>query len=442
MAASISVIIPVYNASGHLRRCLTSLQRSDTREFECIVVDDGSTDDSPAVAREFGARVLFAGERGGPARARNLGAQEAHSEVILFLDADVCVHTDTIGRIRAAFEEDPELCAIMGSYDESPGCDEFLSQYRNLMHAFVHRNGRRAAQTFWSGCGAIRRDLFLSHGGFSHSYGRPAIEDIELGYRLQTDGRKLMLDSEIQVQHLKRWTLWGMVRTDVFDRGIPWTELILRDRCMPNDLNLQSSQRLSVVLAYLTVAVATVCSFTFGRYFLVPVISLLFFILSRYWLEAGWERKSLVGVASIGGVVIALAGLAYTHFMEELVPMLILCPVLAFSRPYYKGLDTRLRRWSRGVFAVFLAIAFLFVIDRLPEDWMVLAFFLLLAGIVILNLRFYLFLMRKKGIFFAVAAMPFHALFYFYSGLAFGAGILSFCWSTIRLKKVSHAATP
>jgi hypothetical protein len=275
------------------------------------------------------------------------------------------------------------------------------------------------------------------------SYGRPAIEDIELGYRLQTAGCRLALDSAIQVKHLKRWTLWGMVKTDVFDRGIPWTELILRDKCMPNDLNLQLSQRLSVALAYLTVVVAALCSFTFGRYFLVPVISLLFFILSRYWLEAGWERRSTVGVASIAGLVVGLAALATTHFMEELVPLLILCPILAFARPYYKNLDSHLRRWSRSVFAVFLAAAFLFVLDRLPEDWMVLIFFVMLAGIVVLNYRFYDFLRHKKGIFFALAAMPFHALFYFYSGLAFLAGTTRYYWRSVRLgKKASRPALP
>ncbi len=50
------------------------------------------------------------------------------------------------------------------------------------------------------------------------------------------------------MKHLKRWTFWGLVKTDVLDRGIPWTELILRDANMPDDLNLQLSQRVSVAL--------------------------------------------------------------------------------------------------------------------------------------------------------------------------------------------------
>ena len=151
--------------------------------------------------------------------------------------------------VRVAFFEDRELDALIGSYDDDPSSQDFLSQYRNLMHCFVHQTGRRDAFTFWSGCGAVRRDLFLQCSGFDERYRRPAIEDIELGYRMAAEGRKMILDPDLQVKHLKRWTFWGLVKTDVLDRGIPWTELILRDQQMANDLNLQLSQRVSVALS-------------------------------------------------------------------------------------------------------------------------------------------------------------------------------------------------
>ena len=155
------------------------------------------------------------------------------------MDSDVCVHPDTLERLRQDFQADPTLDALIGSYDASPASPDFLSQYKNLMHYFVHQHGRQDACTFWSGCGAIRRELFLEHAGFDESYERPAVEDIELGYRLRKAGRKVLLDKGLQVKHLKRWTFWGLVKTDILDRGIPWTELILRDRRMPNDLNLE-----------------------------------------------------------------------------------------------------------------------------------------------------------------------------------------------------------
>src|SRR5262245_59310516 len=106
------------------------------------------------------------------------------------------------------------------------------------------------ASTFWSGCGAIKRSVFLKSGGFDTRYDRPCIEDIELGARLYKAGHRIIINKGIQVTHLKRWNLWSMLKADVLDRGIPWTELILRERSLPNELNLKISQRLSAALAY------------------------------------------------------------------------------------------------------------------------------------------------------------------------------------------------
>jgi len=250
------VVIPVFDASAVLEECLDSLAAASERPLECIVVDDRSTDESARVALRHGATVISSDVRRGPAHARNLGARTARGDILLFLDADVRPDEHTLRRVRDAFERDAGLDAIIGSYDEDPSSPGFVSQYRNLMHCFVHRSANRRASTFWSGCGAVRRDVFLASVGFDEAYERPAIEDIELGYRLVAAGHRVELDPRLTVKHLKHWTLADMVRCDIFDRGIPWTELIWRDRSMPNDLNLRTSQRVSVALVGLALALS------------------------------------------------------------------------------------------------------------------------------------------------------------------------------------------
>jgi GT2 family glycosyltransferase len=200
--------------------------------------------------------------------ARNLGAQSAAGDILFFIDSDVCVHPDTVERVQSCLDANPGVSAVIGSYDDTPGAKDFISTYRNLMHCYVHQRAREEACTFWSGCGAIRRDVFLQHSGFDASYGRPAIEDIELGYRLRRARLKILLDKQLQVKHLKRWTFWNLIKTDIFDRGIPWTELILRDRSMPNDLNLQLSQRVSVALMFLMLGAAAALAVYWQGYFL------------------------------------------------------------------------------------------------------------------------------------------------------------------------------
>jgi glycosyltransferase involved in cell wall biosynthesis len=252
----ISVIIPVFNGAATLARCLEALNLSTYSDFECLVADDGSTDASVAIAAQCGARVLSTKERKGPAHARNQAAAAAHGDILLFIDADVCAHPDTLARIADAFAADPSLDALIGSYDDSPDSPDFLSQYKNLMHCFVHQRGKRRASTFWTGCGAVRRAVFEASGGFDERYTRPRIEDIELGARLIRAGRRIELEPKLEVKHLKRWTFLGLLESDIRDRAIPWTQLMLRERHIPNDLNVQQSQRLSVALMYLALLFA------------------------------------------------------------------------------------------------------------------------------------------------------------------------------------------
>ena len=247
---TISVIVPVHNGAAMLRACLRGLAESEDRDFEVLVADDGSTD--PEVGRILAdAPVDFVsrGQRQGPAAARNRAAATARGRYLLFLDADVRVRSDVIARMKKAFADDPSIDAVFGSYDDAPAECGIVSQFKNLLHHYVHQHGREEASTFWSGCGAIKREVFREMGGFDESHGRPCIEDIELGGRLSRGGHRIRLDKGIQATHLKRWTLTGMIRCDVFDRGIPWTQLLLKNRQLPNDLNLKTSQRLSVGLA-------------------------------------------------------------------------------------------------------------------------------------------------------------------------------------------------
>ena len=138
----------------------------------------------------------------------------------------------------------------MGSYDDAPGDQGFFSQYRNLLHHYVHQTGREEASTFWAGCGAVRREAFLEVGGFDELYPVPSIEDIELGSRLLRSGSPIRLDKDLQVKHLKRWRLPDMLRTDLLRRAAPWTELMLREGRMINDLNVKTRDRISVAAAF------------------------------------------------------------------------------------------------------------------------------------------------------------------------------------------------
>lgn len=254
VSPTVSVVIPAWNAGDDLDRCLDAVFRSDYPLHEVIVVDDASTEASTAeIAKKHGAKLVTMEKQSGPGLVRNRGAGCASGEVLMFTDADVVLHPEAIGVAAAAFRDMPDVAAVFGSYDDRPAHPSFLSRYRNLYHHWNHQVGSEEASTFWTGCGAVRRNVFLELGGFSAEFGRPSIEDIELGYRLRAAGHRIRLLKDMQGTHLKEWTFWGMVKTDIFQRGVPWVVLLKCHSNVPNDLNLKLGARIATALAGLFV---------------------------------------------------------------------------------------------------------------------------------------------------------------------------------------------
>jgi len=245
----LSVVVPFHKNLAQLRECLGGLAPVPAWA-EVIVVADGAIDRCHELAADFGARVIeIAGPRG-PAAARNRGTQDARGAIIVFIDADVVAAPDVLVQMRARLHERPELSAVFGAYDERPREAAFISQYRNLSHSYFHQTANAEARTFWAGLGAVRRDAFEAVDGFDERFARPCIEDIDLGYRLSGLGYKILLDPAIRGCHLKRWTLKSAIVSDLRDRGIPWTQLMLKSARWNNDLNVQTNQRIAVVLVY------------------------------------------------------------------------------------------------------------------------------------------------------------------------------------------------
>ncbi len=222
------MVVPATDRPPTLARCLAALRSSVEPADELIVVETPSGT--------------------GPAGARNAGAKQARAGVVAFVDADVEVHPDALGRLHRAFAHDPQLVAVFGCYDDRPADPSPVSRFRNLLHHHVHASSPGPAETFWAGLGAIRRDAFLAVGGFDAvRYPQPAIEDVELGMRLRAGGGRITLDPAITGTHLKRWSLTGMVHTDFARRGVPWTRLRLETGRTAATLNLSLRHRLSAL---------------------------------------------------------------------------------------------------------------------------------------------------------------------------------------------------
>lgn len=297
----VSVIVPAFNGRGVLPRALEALAQSDLPrdQWELIVVDDASTDETAQIAARFAdAVVRLPGNPHGPAYARNRGFEAARGELLVFVDADVCVHPAALRQFVEVFTANPDVGAVFGSYDAAPPALGMVSQYRNLLHHYVHHRNAGDAETFWAGCGAVRRRLFDECGRFDEwHYYRPQIEDIELGHRIRAHGHRILLCPEIQGTHLKRWTLRGVITTDLKDRGVPWMRLLVQQgNASKNDvLNVRLIEKINTVLVWVTLLCFGAAAFTgFWPWALGGLAILAWVVLTnramyRFFIGRGWQ---------------------------------------------------------------------------------------------------------------------------------------------------------
>ena len=121
MSALISVIVPVYNRANYLPECVDSLLKQTYSNLEIILIDDGSTDNSPALCREYAAmdsRVIFLqGAHGGVSAARNLGLDAATGDYVYFLDSDDAIHPTLLHTLLTAMEQHnaPLGCTLLAN---------------------------------------------------------------------------------------------------------------------------------------------------------------------------------------------------------------------------------------------------------------------------------------------------------------------------------------
>ena len=177
----------------------------------------------------------------------------------------------------------------------------------------------------------MRREVFFKVGKFDQvRYAKPSIEDIELGCRIRAEGYRVVLDKQLCVKHLKKWTLQSHIRTEIFNRAIPWSKLIFENGQMVNDLNLTMSHRISAVLVYLLIACIPLLAIHY--LFVAPMIVSLIgiFLLNRDLYRFFWKHRGL-------GFAVKTFPLHLLHYAYSAAAF-ALCGAIHFVRHLRSGL--------------------------------------------------------------------------------------------------------
>lgn len=285
----VSIIIPVYNAEKTVGDCLKSVYTSTYTDFEVVVVDDNSTDDSLNIVNQFPCKIIRMAENSGPASARNRGAEASRGEILFFLDSDIIIERNTLEQIVKSFRSKHNITALFCSYQKNTISSNFYSQYKNFVHHYTHQNSFEDAATFCGGFGAIKREPFFKFAGFDENY--RSLEDMEFGYRLYKAGCKIYLNKEIQVTHCKNYTFVSLIKSDVLNRAIPWTKLMLHSKLFRSDLNVKLNNVLSVPLAFLILFNLPLIYFLPKSAFVFLLLCGLFLILNQRFFRFALKER-------------------------------------------------------------------------------------------------------------------------------------------------------
>ena len=318
-----AVVIPVYNAEATLGDTLDALEAQEHPPVEVIVVDDGSTDRSPTIARGYADSsrhrvTVLEQDHQGPAAARNRGVETTDADIIMFLDADCIPPPDWLMTLSGALIDD-----VVGV-----SCGYYPANAEHLVARFVDNEIARRQERYLGKnvdalatyATAYRRDAFLAAGGFSTDFRIASGEDFDFAFNLQKHGGRLIFTNDTRVGHHHPANL-GIYLRQQFYRGY-WRVVIYLhniDKFVHGDSYTGYEAQTQFVLANLAILslpAATVHA-------AAPAIGLGLLLASNLPLGLWASRRepSMLLFAPLLASLRSLAGTAgvYAYFVDRLL---------------------------------------------------------------------------------------------------------------------------
>ena len=197
------MVIPALNEEKYLGKTLESLQKQDFKNFEIIVVDNGSTDKTAQIAKSLGAKVIFEPKKGVPF-ARQAGFKKAKGEIIATTDADTILPQNWLSKIHQTFLKNPQAVAVTGFFDFYDSSIIF-----RILFLLLSRLYFLGSNSFSGTNIAIKKEAFEKIGGFNFNY--LVGEDTDICRRLKKIGRVIRLHSPLVKTSGRRYQKAGII---------------------------------------------------------------------------------------------------------------------------------------------------------------------------------------------------------------------------------------
>ena len=207
----ISIIIPNYNGSRTIGKCLGSIFAFNDDDREVIVVDDCSEDGSLDIIRKYPCRLVQLEKHAGASAARNAGAVNSKGDLLFFIDADCLLQQNTLPVIRKHLASWPADLLIGGTYTPVPYDPEFFSLFQSVFINYFETKNLSNPDYLTTHALAVHAKTFRKLGGFKEKF-LPILEDVEFCHRIRRAGFRLTMDADLRVQHIFNFSLRRSLR--------------------------------------------------------------------------------------------------------------------------------------------------------------------------------------------------------------------------------------
>ncbi len=316
-----SIIVPVFNRPDEVDELLESLTRQQEKDFEVIIVEDGSTKDCKSVCEGYASALdlhYFYKDNSGPGQSRNYGANRAKGEYLIVLDSDVVLPEGYLTEVEKELQREP--ADAFGGPDSAH--ESFTDTQKAISYSMTSffttggiRGGKKKLDKFYprSFNMGIRREVYKELGGFSKMrFG----EDIDFSYRIVKGGYRCRLFPEAWVWHKRRTDFRKFFR-QVYNSGIARINLMKRHPGTLKAVHLLPTVFTVGTIALILISAVGRILMEYGgedsihRYYWLcaaPWIPILLFCLVIF-IDASIRNKSLkIGALSVGASFVQLFG--------------------------------------------------------------------------------------------------------------------------------------
>lgn len=305
-----SIIIPVYNRPDEVDELLESLTTQTVKDFEVIIVEDGSQKTCKDVCDKYVGKLdikYYLKENGGPGPARNYGVEKAQGDYVLILDSDCVIPSGYLAAIEAELNANP--CDAFGGPDAAH--ESFTDIQKAISYSMTSffttggiRGGKKKLDKFYprSFNMGMKRSVYNNLNGFSKMrFG----EDIDFSYRIFENGYTCRLFPEAWVWHKRRTDMRKFFK-QVFNSGIARINLEKRH---PGTMKLVHMLPMVFTVGVIfLVALAIVSAFTFPTLWWIPLCPLLLYMLLIFTDSSIMNKSVKIGALSIMAAYVQLMG--------------------------------------------------------------------------------------------------------------------------------------